>query len=103
MKNKILIPNERQLDWYKRKTAFIHFSINTFTGNEWGDGSESPELFNPTSLDCEQWMQVLRNAGFTNAILTAKHHDGFCLWPSQFTEHSVKNSPYKNGNGDVVR
>ena len=103
MKNEILIPNERQLDWYKRKTAFIHFSINTFTGNEWGDGTESPELFAPTDLDCEQWMQVLRDAGFTNAILTAKHHDGFCLWPSKFTEHSVKNSPYKNGKGDIVR
>ena len=103
MSNEILIPNERQLNWYKRKTAFIHFSINTFTGNEWGDGSESPKLFNPTDLDCEQWMKVLVNAGFTNAILTAKHHDGFCLWPSKYTEHSVKNSPYKNGNGDVVR
>ncbi len=103
MSNEILIPNERQLNWYKRKTAFIHFSINTFTGNEWGDGSESPELFNPTNLDCEQWMKVLVNAGFTNTILTAKHHDGFCLWPSKYTEHSVKNSPYKNGNGDVVR
>ena len=103
MKNKILVPNERQLDWYQRKTAFLHFSINTFTGNEWGDGTESPELFAPTELDCGQWMRVLSEAGFTNAILTAKHHDGFCLWPSRFTEHSVKNSPYKNGKGDVVR
>lgn len=103
MKNKILTPNKRQLDWYKRKTAFIHFTVNTFTGNEWGDGTESPEIFNPTELDCEQWMKVLSDAGFTNAILTAKHHDGFCLWPSKYTEHSVKNSPYKNGKGDIVK
>lgn len=103
MQNKILTPNHRQLDWYKRKTAFIHFTVNTFTGNEWGDGTESPEIFNPTELDCEQWMKALVGGGFTNAILTAKHHDGFCLWPSAYTEHSVKNSPYKNGKGDVVR
>lgn len=103
MINEILTPNKRQLDWYKRKTAFIHFTINTFTGKEWGDGTESPEIFNPTELDCEQWMKVLYDAGFTNAILTAKHHDGFCLWPSNYTEHSVKNSPYKNGKGDIVR
>ncbi len=103
MNSKILTPNKRQLDWYKRKTAFIHFTVNTFTGNEWGDGTESPEIFNPTELDCEQWMRALVDAGFTHAILTAKHHDGFCLWPSKFTEHSVKNSPYKNGKGDLVR
>lgn len=103
MENRILIPNHRQLDWYKRKTAFIHFTVNTFTGNEWGDGTESPEIFNPTELDCEQWMKALVDGGFTHAIFTAKHHDGFCLWPSKYTEHSVKNSPYKNGKGDVVR
>ena len=103
MQNKILTPNHRQIDWYKRRTAFIHFTVNTFTGNEWGDGTESPEIFNPTELDCEQWIKALVDGGFTNAILTAKHHDGFCLWPSKYTEHSVKNSPYKNGKGDVVR
>ncbi len=99
----ILTPNHRQLDWYKRRTAFIHFTVNTFTGNEWGDGTESPAVFNPTELDCEQWMRVLKDGGFTHAIFTAKHHDGFCLWPSKYTEHSVKNSPYKDGKGDVVR
>ena len=103
MQNKILTPNYRQIDWYKRRTAFIHFTVNTFTGNEWGDGTESPEIFNPTELNSEQWIKALVDGGFTNAILTAKHHDGFCLWPSKYTEHSVKNSPYKNGKGDVVR
>ena len=103
MENKILTPNKRQLEWYKRRSAFIHFTVNTFTNKEWGDGTESPEIFNPSDLDCEQWIRDLRDAGFTNAILTAKHHDGFCLWPSKYTEHSVKNSPYKNGKGDIVK
>lgn len=98
------VPNERQMEWYRRgKTAFIHFTVNTFTGREWGDGTESPEIFNPTELDCRQWLSILKRAGFSAAILTAKHHDGFCLWPSKYTEHSVKNSPYKNGKGDIVR
>ena len=103
MESKILTPNYRQIDWYKRKTAFIHFTVNTFTGNEWGDGTESPEIFNPTELDCEQWIKVLKDAGFTHAIFTAKHHDGFCLWPSKYTDYSVKSSPYKDGKGDIVR
>ena len=98
------VPNDRQLEWYRReKTAFFHFGINTFTGNEWGDGTDSPSLFNPTELDCRQWIKALKDAGFTAAILTAKHHDGFCLWPSKYTEYSVKSSPYKNGQGDIVR
>lgn len=98
------IPNDRQLEWYKReKTAFFHFGINTFTGNEWGDGTDSPKLFNPTELDCRQWLKAIKDAGFTAAILTAKHHDGFCLWPSKYTDYSVKSSPYKNGQGDIVR
>lgn len=83
--------------------AFIHFSPNTYTNLEWGDGTESPEIFNPTELDCDQWAEAIKSAGMTGMVLTAKHHDGFCLWPSKYTEHSIKNSPYKNGKGDIVK
>ncbi len=97
-------PNERQMEWYGReRTIFFHFGMNTFTGREWGDGTESPQQFNPSELSCEQWVKAIKDGGFTTAILTAKHHDGFCLWPTKYTEHSVKNSPYKNGQGDIVR
>ncbi len=97
-------PNARQIEWYKReRMVFFHFGMNTFTGKEWGDGMESPALFNPSELDVYQWVRTARDAGFGAAILTAKHHDGFCLWPSKYTEHSIKNSPYKNGKGDIVR
>jgi alpha-L-fucosidase len=99
-----LVPNKWQLNWQEMElTAFLHFGINTFTGNEWGDGKDDPKLFNPTQLNCEQWVKALKDAGFKMAILTAKHHDGFCLWQTQSTEYSVKNSPWKNGKGDVVR
>ena len=98
------VPNKRQMEWYRREgTIFFHFGMNTFTDKEWGDGTESPSLFNPTELDVKQWIRTIKEAGFECAILTAKHHDGFCLWPSHYTEHSVKNSPYKNGEGDIFK
>ena len=99
-----LVPTAQQLEWQQMEfTAFLHFGINTFTGREWGDGTESPELFNPSELDCKQWVKALKDGGFKMALITAKHHDGFCLWPTATTEYSVKNSPWKNGKGDVVR
>lgn len=97
-------PTDRQIKMYEiGKKAFFHFGINTFTNLEWGDGSESTTLFNPTDIDVRSWIRGVKSAGFKMAILTAKHHDGFCLWPSKYTEHSIKNSPYKNGKGDIVK
>ena len=97
-------PNYRQLNHMKMgKKAFFHFGVNTFSDLEWGDGTEAEKMFNPTDLDVRSWIRDIKAAGFELAMITAKHHDGFCLWPSKYTEHSVKNSPYKDGKGDVIR
>ena len=99
-----VIPSQPQLEYQQMELiGFIHFSINTFTDKEWGYGDESPELFDPTALNADQWAETAKNAGMKQLILTAKHHDGFCLWPSAYTDHSVKNSPWKNGEGDLVK
>ena len=95
-----VVPSERQLAWFDIGFyAFIHFGVNTFTDREWGDGTEPESIFNPEKLDCRQWAETVKAAGMKGMVLTAKHHDGFCLWPSKYTEHSVKNSPCKR---DVV-
>jgi len=97
------IPAARQLAWQEQELVmFVHFTVNTFTDKEWGDGTEDPYIFNPVNLDAEQWIKTAKDCGFKTVILTAKHHDGFCLWPSECTDHSVKNSPWKDGRGDVV-
>ncbi len=98
------VPSKLQLEWQKLETtAFIHFTVNTFTGKEWGDGTENPEIFNPVDFDARKMIKVLKETGFKMAIITAKHHDGFCLWPTAYTDHSVKSSPWKNGKGDMVK
>ncbi len=98
------LPTPDQVAWQRRElTMFVHFTVNTFTNREWGDGTEDPQIFNPAKLDAHQWARTARRAGFKMMILTAKHHDGFCLWPSQYTDHSVRSSPWRGGKGDVVR
>ncbi len=94
-------PSPRQIAWYDTGFyAFVHFGVNTFTNREWGDGTEDERIFNPEKLDCDQWVSAIKSAGMKGLVLTCKHHDGFCLWPSKYTEHSVKNSPFGR---DVVR
>jgi alpha-L-fucosidase len=97
-------PTPAQLAWQRDELAlFLHFGINTFTGREWGDGTEDAALFDPPALDARSWTRAARSAGFRAMVLTAKHHDGFCLWPTGTTDHSVAASPWRNGEGDVVR
>lgn len=98
------VPSARQLQWHTLKYyAFVHFNMNTFTNEEWGHGTETADQFNPTQLDCRQWARVAKEAGMEGIVITAKHHDGFCLWPSQYTAHSVKNSKWRGGKGDVLK
>ncbi len=99
-----IVPSQRQFVFQQTEFyAFIHFTVNTFTGKEWGDGKEKPEIFYPQALNAEQWVNAVKSAGMKGLILTCKHHDGFCLWPSQYTAHSVAASPYREGRGDIVQ
>ena len=96
-------PSERQLDFMEMEYyTFVHFGMNTFTGNEWGTGDENPKKFNPKKLDTDQWCEAVKASGSKGIMITAKHHDGFCLWPSEYTDHDIAASPYKDGKGDIL-
>src|SRR4029077_10632743 len=98
------MPSEKQLRWHNNPFyLFMHFGPNTFTDLEWGKGSEKEEVFNPTALDCRQWCRIAKAAGASGIIITAKHHDGFCLWPSAYSKHTVAQSRWKNGKGYVLK
>lgn len=99
-----VMPHQRQIAYQEMEFfCFIHFTVNTYTGREWGTGDESENIFHPVKMDAKQWAKAAKDGGMKGMILTCKHHDGFCLWPSKYTEHSVKNSPYKEGKGDIVK
>lgn len=99
-----VVPSQRQLQHQMLEFySFVHFTVNTFTGREWGDGTEDPAIFDPKKLDARQWVEAVKAAGMKGMILTCKHHDGFCLWPSKYTNHSVAASPYLEGKGDIVK
>lgn len=102
--NDLPVPSKKQLDWHETEYyLFMHFGPNTFTGKEWGEGTEPEDIFNPTQLDCRQWCRIAKESGAKGIIITAKHHDGFCLWPSKFSKHTVRESKWKNGKGDVLK
>lgn len=102
--NELPIPSKKQLDWHETEYyLFMHFGPNTFTGKEWGEGTEPEDIFNPAKLDCRQWCRLAKESGAKGIIITAKHHDGFCLWPSKYSKHTVRESKWKNGKGDVLK
>ncbi len=102
--NDLPIPSKKQLDWHETEYyLFMHFGPNTFTGKEWGEGTEPEDIFNPGELDCRQWARIAKASGAKGIIITAKHHDGFCLWPSKYSKHTVRESKWKNGKGDVLK
>lgn len=99
-----VVPSSRQMAWQQMEFwCFVHFTVNTYLGKEWGDGTEPESIFNPTEFDAQQWVDAAKGAGMKGLLLTCKHHDGFCLWPSRYTEHTVANSPFRDGKGDLVK